>query len=50
LDDSRRRYYRLTAGGRKALVAEIERLDNLLKRARGKRLTESLAGAKGGRS
>jgi DNA-binding PadR family transcriptional regulator len=38
-DDSRRRYYRLTAFGRTALDAEIARLDGLLKAARAKGLT-----------
>jgi DNA-binding PadR family transcriptional regulator len=50
LDDARRRYYRVAAAGRTALVTEIDRLGDLLKLARGKRLPESLAGAKGGRS
>ncbi len=31
-DDPRRRYYRLTAAGRRALAAEIGRLDALVKR------------------
>ena len=34
LDDERRRYYRLTALGRKVLVAESERLSVLLRYAR----------------
>ena len=33
LDDERRRYYRLTAFGRKVAVAEAERLSDLLKAA-----------------
>jgi DNA-binding PadR family transcriptional regulator len=36
LDDSRRRYYRLTDLGRKALAAESERLANLVEYARRK--------------
>ncbi|HYR84688.1 MAG TPA: helix-turn-helix transcriptional regulator [Terriglobia bacterium] len=38
LDDERRRYYRLTKLGRKVLVAESERLENLLSYARGRRI------------
>ncbi len=34
LDDSRRRYYRLTAKGRAALGAELERMDQLVRLAR----------------
>ncbi len=41
LDDSRRRYYRLTDFGQKVLAAEVERLDRLVKAARRK----DLAGA-----
>jgi DNA-binding PadR family transcriptional regulator len=33
-DDSRRRYYRLTANGRRAAEAEVARLNELLKQAR----------------
>lgn len=33
-DDERRRYYRLTAFGRKVVRAEAERMANLLKQAR----------------
>lgn len=36
--DERRRYYRLTRNGRKALVAEVDRLDSLLKAARAHRI------------
>jgi DNA-binding PadR family transcriptional regulator len=36
-DDLRRRYYRLTAFGRRVLAAEIVRLEDLLKAARAKR-------------
>ena len=38
LDDSRRRYYRLTNFGRRVLAAEVERLDYLLEIARRKKL------------
>lgn len=38
LDDQRRRYYRLTGGGREAASAEIDRLDELVETARRKRL------------
>lgn len=38
LDDERRRYYRLTAVGRKLVQAEAERLEQLVDIARGKRL------------
>jgi DNA-binding PadR family transcriptional regulator len=34
LDDSRRRYYHLTEGGRQALAAEVERLESLVAAAR----------------
>jgi DNA-binding PadR family transcriptional regulator len=33
-DDERRRYYRLTAPGRRALAAELRRLDAAVKSAR----------------
>jgi DNA-binding PadR family transcriptional regulator len=33
-DDERRRYYRLTATGRRTLAAEVERLEALLRAAR----------------
>jgi DNA-binding PadR family transcriptional regulator len=33
-DDERRRYYKLTALGRRALAAEVKRLDDALKSAR----------------
>jgi DNA-binding PadR family transcriptional regulator len=35
-DDERRRYYRLTARGRRTLAAEIARLEGLLRAARAK--------------
>jgi len=38
LDDERRRYYRLTGVGMKLVQAEAERLEQLVKVARGKRL------------
>ena len=38
-DDVRRRYYRLTSFGVKVLTAEIGRLEDLVKAARGKRRT-----------
>ena len=41
-DDHRRRYYRLTEGGRHLAVAEAERLEKLLARARTKRLIKAL--------
>lgn len=41
-DDARRRYYELTAWGRKVAVAEAERLEKVLTIARGKRLLKSL--------
>jgi DNA-binding PadR family transcriptional regulator len=39
LDDERRRYYRLTAAGRKVAVAETQRLTQVLKIARQKHIT-----------
>src|SRR5579864_5033920 len=36
LDDQRRRYYRLTTRGRRAAVAEAERLEALVRAARSK--------------
>jgi DNA-binding PadR family transcriptional regulator len=41
LDDERRRYYRLTAFGRKVALAEAERLAELLKAAAVKKLIAS---------
>jgi DNA-binding PadR family transcriptional regulator len=38
LDDERRRYYRLTDFGRQVAVAEMKRLETLLRQARAKRL------------
>lgn len=35
LDDDRRRYYRITPAGRRALAAEIRRLERVLAAARG---------------
>lgn len=37
-DDPRRRYYRLSAGGRRALAAEAKRLDRMVHLARRHRL------------
>ena len=37
-DDQRRRYYRLTDAGRKVAMAEAERLEKVLARARAKKL------------
>jgi DNA-binding PadR family transcriptional regulator len=37
-DDPRRRYYRLTPGGRKALAAEVTRLESMVKLVRKNRL------------
>lgn len=44
-DDQRRRYYRLTAPGRQMAVAEAERMEKLIARARGKRLLKHLEAA-----
>lgn len=41
-DDARRRYYRLTDEGRQVAVAEAQRMEKLLARARGKRLLKAL--------
>jgi DNA-binding PadR family transcriptional regulator len=38
LDDERRRYYRLTAFGRRVAAAEIERLESIIEMARAKNL------------
>ena len=38
LDDERRRYYKLTAFGRRVVVAEAERLDGLVTAARSRKL------------
>lgn len=40
LDDARRRYYRLTAAGRKPVVTESERLAGLVRLARAKRVLQ----------
>ena len=40
-DDQRRRYYRLTDTGRHVAVAEAERMEKLIARARGKRLLKA---------
>src|SRR5437764_14642508 len=41
-DDHRRRYYRLTEDGRRVAVAEAQRMEKLLVRARNKRLLKAL--------
>jgi DNA-binding PadR family transcriptional regulator len=38
LDDERRRYFRLTAFGRRAVIAELKRLETVLAHGRAKRL------------
>jgi DNA-binding PadR family transcriptional regulator len=43
-DDERRRYYRLTRDGRKALGAEVDRLDLLLRAARAHRIVPKSSG------
>jgi DNA-binding PadR family transcriptional regulator len=51
LDDERRRYYRLSERGREILVAEVERLSNLVKVAHSRHLSadaHSLSFSKGG--
>ena len=50
LDDERRRYYRLTDLGRRVAVAEVERLEGLVRAARSKGLAPSArpSGAPGG--
>jgi len=41
-DDQRRRYYRLTDDGREVAIAEAQRMEKLLARARNKRLIKAL--------
>ena len=41
-DDQRRRYYRLTEDGRRVAIAEAQRMEKLLARARNKRLLKAL--------
>ncbi len=50
LDDERRRYYRLTDLGRRVAVAEVERLEGVVRAARSKGLAPGArsAGAPGG--
>lgn len=48
VDDSRRRYYRLTASGRSVATAEAERLADLVRLARARQLIDVVV--KGGRS
>jgi DNA-binding PadR family transcriptional regulator len=50
LDDSRRKYYRLTSTGRAAVTAEAERLADLVRLARAKQIINAPARARGGRS
>jgi DNA-binding PadR family transcriptional regulator len=45
LDDERRRYYRLTALGRKVVAAEAGRLEGLVKAARARKLLPQLGRA-----
>jgi DNA-binding PadR family transcriptional regulator len=45
LDDSRRRYYRLTAAGRTVAAAEAERLASVVKLARARQLALAAHGA-----
>ena len=44
LDDERRRYYRLTDFGARVAFAEVRRMSELVKAARGKRLIAELKG------
>lgn len=44
LDDQRRRYYRITAAGRRAAAAEAARLETLVAQAHARRLLPSSAG------
>jgi len=46
IDDERRRYYRLTGIGRKLVQAEAERLEQLVKVARGKKLLPNSGSAR----
>src|SRR3954464_13736724 len=46
-DDQRRRYYRLTDEGRRVAIAEAQRMEKLLARARSKRLIKVLKPAAG---
>src|SRR5579864_2955662 len=45
LDNSRRRYYRMTALGQRAARAEAERLENAVTAARSRRLLDATTGA-----
>ncbi len=45
LDNSRRRYYRMTALGRQAARAEAERLENAVTAARSRKLLDATTGA-----
>jgi len=44
LDDERRRYYRLTSAGKKALSAEASRLEKLVRLARSRQLLDTGGG------
>jgi DNA-binding PadR family transcriptional regulator len=50
LDDARRKYYRLTTTGRAAVVAEAERLAQLVRLARARQVIGAQTTARGGRS
>ena len=43
LDDNRRRYYRLTGGGRLLLEAELERMESVVRLARRRKLVPGTA-------
>jgi DNA-binding PadR family transcriptional regulator len=43
-EDERRRYYRLTRSGRRALKAEVERMDTLVRAARSQRIVPRPSG------
>ena len=47
LDDERRRYYRLTAFGRRVALAEAQRLAQLVREAEARRLLPGIAGTSG---
>lgn len=50
VDDSRRRYYRLTTAGRQAATTEAGRLAGLVRLARGRQLLTASANPRGRRS
>ncbi len=47
-DDERRRYYRITAFGRKVAMAEAARLDRIVEDARARNLIPAVSGARPG--